>query len=56
MMEEVAGTQYGGLMAKAEWEIELESQGEATKFTQRIHFRIFGTMGERIVQAKEGII
>jgi uncharacterized membrane protein len=31
----------GGFVAKTEWEIDLESQGEATKVTQQVHFRFF---------------
>jgi len=31
----------GGFVAKAEWEILLESLGEGTKVTQQVHFRFF---------------
>lgn len=38
----------GGFLAKTEWEIDLESQGKATKVAQRVHFRFFNKMSERM--------
>jgi uncharacterized protein YndB with AHSA1/START domain len=38
----------GGFLAKTEWEIDLASQGEATKVAQRVHFRFFNKMSERM--------
>ncbi len=38
----------GGLMASTDWVIELESQNEGTKVTQRVDFRFFGKMGSRV--------
>jgi len=38
----------GGNFAKAEWEINLASEGEGTRVTQGMHFHLLGKMGERI--------
>jgi uncharacterized protein YndB with AHSA1/START domain len=38
----------GGVLAQAEWEIALESQGAGTRLTQKVHFHMFGKMGERM--------
>ena len=38
----------GGFLAKAEWEINLEPQGEDTLVTQGVHFQFFGKMAERM--------
>lgn len=38
----------GGFMAKADWEIYLESQGGGTLVTQGVHFQMFGKMAERM--------
>jgi len=38
----------GGFVAKTEWEIDLASQGQATKIVQRVHFRFFNKMSERM--------
>jgi uncharacterized protein YndB with AHSA1/START domain len=38
----------GGYLMKAEWEIILEPQGEATHLTQRFHYMPQTKMGERI--------
>ena len=41
-------TRKGGFTVKAEWEIRLESQGEATQVTQWFHLKFLGKMGERM--------
>jgi uncharacterized membrane protein len=38
----------GGFMVKAEWEIRLASQGEATQVTQWFHLNFLGKIGERM--------
>lgn len=38
----------GGFLAKTQWEIDLESQGSATKVAQRVHFHFFNKMSERM--------
>jgi uncharacterized protein YndB with AHSA1/START domain len=38
----------GGFLAKTEWEIDLASQGDSTKVAQRVHFRFFNKMSERM--------
>lgn len=37
----------GSLMARSEWEIQLERQDEGTLVTQSVHFEFLGKMGER---------
>lgn len=44
----IAPKKKGGLNAKAEWEINLEPQGEGTQVTQRVRFQMFGALGERL--------
>jgi len=38
----------GEFMAKSEWELRLESQGDATRITQHFHYMFSGKMGERV--------
>lgn len=40
----IAPNKQGGLNAKAEWEINLERQGEGTRVTQGVQFQLLGKM------------
>lgn len=38
----------GGFLAKTEWEIDLKPRGDMTEVAQRVHFRFFSKMSERM--------
>ena len=43
-----APTKKGGFLAKSEWEMRMESQGENTQVTQSFHYEFFGKMAEKM--------